>query len=158
MTDETLTYKYDRDLIHIPRLIKPYIYNTSDKKAFLTTLNAHITLIKACLSFPFILDSYYTQNGKSFKEHGYDGGYKVTLAGVGNITCTVLHLDKKKIPPGNNLEARSFYLSIKGDVPKDAFVRIDNVQALATTFAKIYKLNDANEIIAFNRQRNKSLN
>jgi len=145
-------------ILHIPRELSPYIYDASDHKALVVTLHSHLTLIKACLSIPFLLDSYYTKNGEKFKEHGYDGAFYVQLSGTGTITCKVLHIDMPKSETNKNPSARSFYLPVKGKVPKGAHVRIDNTASLATGFAKVYNLKTADEIIKYTREKTKSLN
>lgn len=151
--------------VFIPRAVNAYVYDATDAKAQVVTLNAHIHLAKACLCQPFLIETYYLKNGGAFKEHGIDSdGFACVLTGQGEITASMTAVTGE-IPDGIETPVwRPIYLPIKAEhlkspeLPDGALVQVRNINSLANAFATLYGLKSADEIMNFARTLNRNLN
>jgi len=151
--------------IYIPRAVNAYLYDASDKKEHIVTLNSHIHLAKACLCQPFVIESYYVKEQSAFIEHGIDsGGFDCVLKGEGEVTASMTAI-RGPVPDDVHTPVwRPIYIPIKSHhescpaLPEGALVQVRNVNSLANAFATLYALKSADEIMNFARRLNRNLN
>ena len=154
----------DITLIHISRDCLPYAYDEKNSKEFVTMLNSHLMLILACLEGSFIIDTYYIEKNGEYLERGYDQKkYIVELTGQGKIICQTRRYTGPNSKEFSKATARSVFIPIRSyntepfKIPDRALARIDNVENLASAFAKLHGFKSADEIIAYSRSKKKQL-